>query len=112
MPRNLPIDDTTNSTPSGSVLPSLKIRGRLNGGFAAVCMVLIALVGITVWQIGGVAKVNQRVVDLRAPTSAASLGMVNGINASLAALRGWMITGNPAFKQTRAAVWSQTKKHC
>jgi methyl-accepting chemotaxis protein len=107
MPSDLPADEAQNSTSFGSILPSLKIKGRLNGGFAAVCIVLIGLVGTTLWQIGGVAKVNQRVVDLRAPTSAASLGMVNGINASLAALRGWMITGNPAFKQVRAAVWSE-----
>ncbi|MBT5457114.1 MAG: methyl-accepting chemotaxis protein, partial [Rhodospirillaceae bacterium] len=87
-------------------MPSLKIKGRLNGGFGAVCMVLAILVGVTIWEISGVAKINQRIVDLRVPTSAASLGMVNGLNASLAALRGFMITGNPAFKQQRAAIWS------
>jgi methyl-accepting chemotaxis protein len=36
--------------------------------------------------------------------------MVNGLNASLAALRGYMITGNPVFKQQRAKVWSDIKK--
>ena len=98
---------STTGKSAASFMPSLKIRGRLNGGFAAVCAVLAILVGITLWEISGVSKINQRIVDLRVPTSAASLGMVNGINGSLAALRGWMITGNPAFKQQRATIWSE-----
>ena len=32
--------------------------------------------------------------------------MMNNINASLAALRGWMLIENPAFKKQRAAVWA------
>lgn len=97
-----------NSTKSGagSMMPSLKIAGRLNAGFGAVCLVLATLVGITLWQVSGVATINQRIVELRTPTSTASLGMVNAINASLANLRGWMITGNTNFKQGRARVWA------
>ena len=100
--------------PSGkgghSIIPSLKIRGRLNAGFGAVCLVLVVLVAVTVYEITGVATINKRIVDLRVPTSAASLGLVNDINASLAALRGWMITGNPSFKTGRAAVWADIAK--
>jgi methyl-accepting chemotaxis protein len=87
-------------------LPSLKIGGRLNVGFAAVCTVLVALVLITVWQISSISKINDRIVELRVPTSTASLGLVNNINSSLAALRGWMITGGQNFKVERAATWA------
>ena len=107
MSRDLPKNDATNSASPSSILPSLKIRGRLNGGFAAICVVLIGLVGTTLWQIKSVEKVNERVVELRVPTTEATLSLVNGINGSLAALRGWMITGNPAFRETRASVWSE-----
>ena len=104
-------EDEHNAAPSGpdkrSYLPSLKIRGRLNGGFGAVCVVLAILVSLTLWKVGGVADINKRIVDLRVPTASASLGMVNSINASLANLRGWMITGNPLFKTGRSAVWSE-----
>lgn len=87
-------------------LSNLKIGGRLNVGFAAVCSVLVALVLITVWQISGISKINDRIVELRVPTSTASLGLVNNINSSLAALRGWMITGGQNFKVERAAIWA------
>ena len=40
------------------------------------------------------------------PTAQASQQMMNNINASLAALRGWMLIENPAFKKQRAAVWA------
>ncbi|MBT5187480.1 MAG: methyl-accepting chemotaxis protein, partial [Kordiimonadaceae bacterium] len=42
---------------------------------------------------------------LRVPTANASAQMVNDINASLASLRGWMLTGNDTFKSERSAVW-------
>jgi methyl-accepting chemotaxis protein len=57
------------------------------------------------WQVQGMQKNTQRIVDLRMPTAAASAGMVNNINASLAALRGWMLTGNENFRKQRAIVW-------
>jgi methyl-accepting chemotaxis protein len=98
--------DLSPSEGRSSFVPSMKIRGRLYSGFIGVCAVLVGLVGFTFWELRGISQINERIVDLRVPTSASSLGMVNGINASLAALRGWMITGNPAFKNARSAVWS------
>lgn len=102
--------EITTPKPSGSVLSGLKIGGRLNAGFAAVCTVLVALVLITVWQVSTVSRVNSRIVDLRVPTSTASLGLVNNVNASLAALRGWMITGNKNFKTERARIWADVDR--
>jgi methyl-accepting chemotaxis protein len=93
-----------------SFLPSLKIGGRLNAGFGVVCVVLATLVGVTIWKVSHVADTNQRIVKLRIPTSAASMGLVNNINSSLAALRGWMITGNPSFKTDRKIVWTDIAK--
>lgn len=104
------VADDTSSKPAGKrpglSLSNLKIGGRLNVGFSAVCAVMVTLVLVTVWQISTVSKVNQRVVELRVPTSAASLGLASNINASLAALRGWMISGSDKFKAERAHVWS------
>lgn len=87
-------------------MPELKIGGRLNAGFAGVCAVMAVLVLVTVWQITSISRINDRIVELRVPTSTASLGLVNNINSSLAALRGWMITGGSGFKVERAAVWA------
>ncbi len=90
-----------------SALTALKIKARLNLGFGAMVAIIITLVGITVFQVSSVSNINDRVVELRVPTSNASQGMVNGINASLAGLRGYMITGNQTFKDQRAATWTE-----
>ena len=84
----------------------LNIKGKLILGFAVVVLVLATAVGSTIWKVTEVAGISDRIVDLRTPTSAASQRMLNDINASLAALRGYMLTGNPAFKKGRAGVWA------
>ncbi len=52
-------------------------------------------------------KLATRVVELRTPTAQASLGMLNGVNESLAGLRGWMLLGNPKFKEVRQEAWDK-----
>ena len=83
----------------------LKIRARLILGFAAITITLAVAVGITVWKVNSIGSQTTRIVDLRVPTAFASSAMVNDINASLADLRGWMLTGNAKFKAQRAEVW-------
>jgi methyl-accepting chemotaxis protein len=78
------------------------IRARLIVGFAALAIVLAAAVSTTLWKVAGIV--------LRVPTSAASSNLVRDIYGSLAALRGYMLTGNDGFKQERAAVWTDIAK--
>jgi methyl-accepting chemotaxis protein len=85
---------------------NFKIRGKLIAGFAVVVVILMAAVGSTIWKVTEISGISDRIVELRTPTSAASQRMLNNINASLAALRGYMLTGAPAFKKGRAAVWA------
>jgi len=87
-------------------MPELNISGRLSLGFGVLVLVLIAAVATTLFEVSNAKKVTDRIVNLRTPTSQASARLVNNINASLASLRGWMLTGNPAFKNERAAVWA------
>lgn len=89
------------------ILSSLSVKAKLASGFAAITLLLAAVVGLTLYSVGNVGKDMTRVVDLRVPTSQASARMVNSINASLANLRGYMLTGNPAFKKGRARDWDQ-----
>ncbi len=46
------------------------------------------------------------VEELRLPTAQASQRLTNGINQSLAALRGWMILADPQYKQDRQNTWN------
>jgi len=83
----------------------LKFSHRLLGGFGVLVLLLTAVVGTTVWKTSAIKRSTARIVELRMPTAHASAEMINNINGSLAALRGYMLTGDPKFKNDRAIVW-------
>jgi len=85
---------------------NLKVGIKIGGGYAIMGIVLIGVVLATIYQVNQVKAVNNRILHLRAPTANASLSMLNGINHSLAALRGWMILGKDKFKVEREQAWS------
>ena len=88
-------------------LLNLNVGGRIYAGFSAVILILVLTVGTSMFQASKIYEESYRIVELRVPTSNASQSILNNINESLAALRGWMITGNPAFKQQRAEIWAE-----
>ncbi|MCP4934733.1 MAG: HAMP domain-containing protein, partial [bacterium] len=88
----------------------MKISHRLIGGLSIIVLLLITSGAVTLWEIKAIHSKEDVIVKLRVPTSQASSAMVNHINASLANLRGWMLTGNPKFKTQRAAVWKSIAK--
>lgn len=88
----------------------LSIRTRLILGFSALCVLLATVVGITIFEVRKVNESTARNVDLRAPTAMTASDMVAGVYASLASLRGWLITGNEAFKAERAGLWRGIQK--
>ena len=85
---------------------NLNISGRLIGGFAAMGLILASAVGVTIFEVSKIDKTATRIVELRMPTAAASSNMVKNIQASLAALRGYMLTGAKVFKDQRTEVWA------
>jgi methyl-accepting chemotaxis protein len=85
----------------------LNIRGRLILGFGALCALLAAVVGTTILKVQTVNEVTERTVSLRVPTALTASDLVSEVYASLAALRGWLVTGNDAFKADRSAVWKE-----
>jgi len=86
-------------------LPSLKIGQRLYAGFAVVLLLLAGAVGTTLWMVSDISASTKRIADLRAPTALASQRLSARLEGSLAALRGFMLTGKDAFKVTRAGDW-------
>lgn len=85
----------------------LKLSVKIGGGYAVMGIVLLVIVLATITQVNRVKGSNNRIMKLRAPTARASLMTLNGINHSLAALRGWMILGKDNFKVERAEAWSK-----
>jgi methyl-accepting chemotaxis protein len=86
---------------------NLRIIIKIQLGFALVAAIMVIIVSNAIWQTKQVKAISDKVVDLRVPTSQNSLMMLNGINHSLAALRGWMILGKDKFKEEREKSWSE-----
>ncbi len=91
-------------------IPTLKIGHRLIAGFAVIVLVLAAAIAITLFKVNAIGDISERIKLLRTPTANASSALTSDIYASLASLRGWMLTGNEAFKKERIAVWKDVAK--
>lgn len=90
----------------GSSRINLHIRGRLVAGFAAVSAILAVAVGYTIQGVSTIKTETHRMADLRVPVALTSTEIVANLDASLATLRGYLLTGNPQFKSEREAVWA------
>ncbi len=89
----------------------LNIRGRLIFGFSILCILLAAVVGTTLIKVQTVSELTDRTVNLRVPTAMTASDLVAGVYASLASLRGFLITGNEVFKTERATLWKEIQAH-
>ncbi|WP_346730703.1 methyl-accepting chemotaxis protein [Bradyrhizobium sp. 199] len=90
---------------------NLNIRGRLIVGFSALCALLAVVVGTTILKVREVEASTTRTVHLRVPTAMTASDVVAGVYASLASLRGWLITGNDTFKAERATLWNDMQRY-
>lgn len=88
------------------LMGNLRLSTKIGSGFGLMILLLVAAISFSIFQVGKVEVLAKRVVDLRTPTAQASLGMLNGLNQSLSGLRGWMLLGNPRFKEERATSWN------
>ena len=80
-------------------------------GFGIVLFILVALVAFVEYKLVGQDELQTRVIELRFPTNVAGHDLVNGINYSLAALRGYMILGKDTFKQQRQIAWQEIDRN-
>ncbi len=85
----------------------IDISKKVAGGFAVVVLLIITTSALVYNGVNTSNQINERVIDLRMPTVLSSTAMTNGINHSLAALRGWIILNNEKFKQERLQAWQE-----
>jgi len=85
---------------------NMKISTKVTWGIALLSLVMMLMVSITIFKVHAVDDINNKVMKLRVPTSMASIEMINGMNHSLAALRGYMILGKDKFKKERNSAWN------
>ncbi len=85
----------------------MTIGMKMTLGLGLIALILTGSVLSTISRVEETSKVNAKLLDIRVPTAQTSLSMLNGINHSLAALRGWIILGKDKFKEERAKAWSE-----
>jgi methyl-accepting chemotaxis protein len=76
----------------------LTMGKKLSFGFGIIMMLMVVNAVIGRIKINELTVVQNRLTELRTPTVLAGRDMLNGINASLAALRGYMILGDESNK--------------
>ncbi len=86
---------------------NMTIGRKVGLGFGFIVFILMGVVLLTIQQVRTMEKITKRVVDLRTPTAHASLMMLNGVNHSLASLRGWVLLGDSKFKEGRILAWKE-----
>jgi len=89
---------------------NLNIPRAIDRRLGILCLLLAGIVGTTIIKVRSVNESTDRTVNLRLPTAMTASDLVAGVYASLASLRGWLITGNDVFKAERAALWKDIQK--
>ena len=85
----------------------MSIGKKVGFGFGFMTLILMGVVLFTIQKVRTMETITKRVVELRTPTAHASLMMLNGINHSLASLRGWIILGEQKFQTERSIAWQE-----
>jgi len=86
---------------------NLKIGRRLMIGFAAVIALLVINVAAALVMANGGKTMASRIADVRMPTALTSDGIYANLTGSLAAMRGFLLTGNPALRAERTESWAE-----
>ncbi len=84
----------------------MQVGTKVGLGFTLITLFLVGAVAIGIQQALNMEKISKRVVNLRVPTVQTSLMLLNGVNHSLAGLRGWMLLGEEIFNEEQANAWT------
>ncbi len=83
----------------------MRIGKRLWLGFGVLCALIAVVTGTIIFEALGVNRASERMIGLRMPVAQTSAGIEGHMYASLAALRGYLLTGKDSFKTERAEAW-------
>ncbi|UII31013.1 response regulator [Fulvivirga ulvae] len=79
---------------------------KIGMGYSLLAVIIALAVGFTLWQVKNVQGVAGRITDQRVLATRMCLEINNGINHSVAALRGYVLLKDPALKRERQEAWS------
>lgn len=78
---------------------------KIGFGYLILNAILLVAVTLTIININEVEETTDELTNVRHPTSTAEVEMVNGINHSVACLRGWVLLEKPKFKEELDEIW-------
>lgn len=88
----------------------VSIGSRLTAGFSLVAGVMAVAVGATIWTVSGLSTSFDRMTGLRVPVALISTEFESDVSATLATLRGYLLTGDEKMKAERATAWKALGK--
>ena len=86
-------------------LKNLRVGAKIGLGFTVIGLISILNIILVFNIFNKTNALNDRIADLRTPTAENSFRMLNGINHSMAALRGWLLMGEKHFKDELKQAW-------
>lgn len=86
---------------------NLRVGLKIGLGFGVLGVIFVGNILLILNIFNQTKELNDRVIELRNPTAINSLMMLNGLNRSISALRGWLLLGEDHFKQERQQAWLQ-----
>ena len=89
----------------GFMIQNLRMSAKIALGFLLVTIILAIVVIVTLLQVAHSSSVTEELLERDQPAAESSLRVLNGVNESLALLRGWILLGDEKFRPQREAVW-------
>ncbi|MCP5062105.1 MAG: HAMP domain-containing protein [Ignavibacteriae bacterium] len=86
-------------------LKQVKLNTKFLIGFGSILLILAVVVSATFIKSLETQEITNRVMTLRAPTAKLGVELLNGLNESLAHLRGYMLLKKDNFKAKRTDSW-------
>ena len=90
-----------------SWLRNLNVGTKIGLGFSIIGLILFFNIMMILKILSQTHILNDRIAELRTPTAENGLLLLNGVNHSLAAQRGWLLIGEEHFKEERRLAWKE-----
>ena len=82
------------------------IPKRIGLGYALLVLTLLLTVLMAIFEVNSIQETNKKNVEVRFPSVVESGRLLNGVNASLAILRGYLLLGEENLKPLREKIWN------